>query len=282
MRKRGALALTIIAGAAVFLVVLALYLPASWFASALPPQLRCNELGGSIWHGECLGLQYQGAALGDATWNLAPTSALSGRLAGDLDLRGSALTARADLDTNFSGRRRIPQCGAARGPGSRAAAATAGPATRHVHRQSRTTRARAWAGAARGHGRRRIARSAAGRRAAHGSRLIPGDLRRQTGAGRRAGRKAARPGWPLHRGWHAAADGAERLPGAGLHHGPHRRSRAPGARDHARRHARCVGPQYLLFRRFLTRISTSRQALSSGKYRPARTGSGPSSRARCA
>jgi type II secretion system (T2SS) protein N len=103
MRRRGALALTIIAGLAVFLVVLVLYLPASWFASALPPQLRCNELGGSIWHGECLGLQFQGAAIGDATWNLAPASALTGRLAGDLDLRGSALTARADLDTNFSG-----------------------------------------------------------------------------------------------------------------------------------------------------------------------------------
>lgn len=103
MRKRGALLLTVIAGVAVFLVVLALYLPASWFSSALPPQLRCNELGGSIWHGECLGLQYQGAVLGDATWNLAPTRALTGRLAGDVDLRGRALNARADLDTNFSG-----------------------------------------------------------------------------------------------------------------------------------------------------------------------------------
>jgi hypothetical protein len=101
--RRGTLLLTIIAGLAVFLVVLALYLPASWFASSLPPQLRCNELGGSIWHGECLGLAYQGARLGDATWNFAPTSALRGRLAGDVDLRGSAITARADLDTNFSG-----------------------------------------------------------------------------------------------------------------------------------------------------------------------------------
>jgi hypothetical protein len=101
--RRGTLILTIVAGLAVFLVVLALYLPASWFASALPPQVRCNELGGSIWHGECLGLAYQGATLGDATWNLAPTRALRGRLAGDVDLRGSAITARADLDTNFSG-----------------------------------------------------------------------------------------------------------------------------------------------------------------------------------
>lgn len=101
--RRGTLILTVIAGFAVFLMVLALYLPASWFASALPPQLRCNELGGSIWHGECLGLAYQGAPLGDATWNLAPTRALGGRLAGDIDLRGSAITARTDLDTNFSG-----------------------------------------------------------------------------------------------------------------------------------------------------------------------------------
>jgi type II secretion system (T2SS) protein N len=101
--KRPALLLTVIAGLAVFLVVLALYLPASWFASALPPQARCAELGGSIWHGECLGLGYQGTTLGDATWNLAPGSALRGRLAGDVEVRGGALEARADVDTRFTG-----------------------------------------------------------------------------------------------------------------------------------------------------------------------------------
>lgn len=101
--KRSSLVLTIIAGLAVFLVVLVLYLPASWISSALPPGVRCNELGGSVWHGECLGLQYQGATLGDATWNLAPSSAFTGRLSGDVDVRGAALNARADLDTNFSG-----------------------------------------------------------------------------------------------------------------------------------------------------------------------------------
>ena len=101
--KRGTLLLTLIAGFAVFLVVLVLYLPASWFASALPPQIRCNEIGGSVWHGECLGLQWQGAALGDATWNLAPGRALTGSLSGDIELRGTAVTLRSDLDTNFSG-----------------------------------------------------------------------------------------------------------------------------------------------------------------------------------
>lgn len=101
--KRSTLLLTVFAGVAVFLVVLALYLPASWFASALPPQLHCKELGGSIWHGECLGLEYRGTGLGDATWNLATARALTGRLIGDVDLRGKAITARADLDTSFSG-----------------------------------------------------------------------------------------------------------------------------------------------------------------------------------
>ena len=101
--KRGTLLLTLIAGLAVFLVVLVLYLPASWLASALPPQIRCNEIGGSVWHGECLGLQWQGAALGDATWNLAPGRALTGSLSGDIELRGTAVNLRTDLDTNFSG-----------------------------------------------------------------------------------------------------------------------------------------------------------------------------------
>ena len=101
--RRGALVLTIIAGLAVFLVVLGLYMPASWFASMLPPQVHCKELGGSIWQGECLGLAVQGSSIGDATWNLAPTRAISGRLTGDVQVRGAALDARADLDTSFAG-----------------------------------------------------------------------------------------------------------------------------------------------------------------------------------
>lgn len=100
--KRGTLILTVIAGALVFLGVLVLYLPARWFASMLPAQVGCTELGGSVWHGECLGLSHQGARLGDATWNLEPLRALTGRLVGDIDVRG-ALTVRADLDLGADG-----------------------------------------------------------------------------------------------------------------------------------------------------------------------------------
>ena len=101
--KRGTLLLTVFAGVAVFLVILALYLPASWFASALPPQAKCADLGGSVWHGECLGLLVENSKLGDTTWNLAPGAALGGKLRGDVDIRGGALSARADIDLSLGG-----------------------------------------------------------------------------------------------------------------------------------------------------------------------------------
>jgi hypothetical protein len=101
--KRRTLVLTVIAGLVVFLGVLALYLPASWLASLLPPQVRCAEIGGSIWQGECLGLAFQNTRLGDATWNLEPSRAVTGRLTGDVELLGNTQTLKADLDLAFDG-----------------------------------------------------------------------------------------------------------------------------------------------------------------------------------
>ena len=101
--KRGSLLLTIVAGCAVFLVVLVLYLPAAWFSAALPPQAHCADLGGSIWHGECLGLRVDQDKIGDATWNFETGGALRGRLRGDVEVHGTALTAQAQLDTSLRG-----------------------------------------------------------------------------------------------------------------------------------------------------------------------------------
>jgi hypothetical protein len=101
--KRRRLVLTIIAGLLVFIGVLAFYLPASWAAGALPPQVTCAELGGSVWSGECLGLKFNGGDLGDASWNLAPLSALGGRLTGDVEVNGGELKAHTRLDLRFNG-----------------------------------------------------------------------------------------------------------------------------------------------------------------------------------
>jgi len=101
--KRSTLVLMCVAVLLVFLGILVLYLPASWFSSALPATAKCSELGGSIWHGECLGLEVQGNRLGDATWNFASGKAFTGRVDGDVDVRGDALQARADLDIGLKG-----------------------------------------------------------------------------------------------------------------------------------------------------------------------------------
>lgn len=101
--KRSTLVLMCLAGLLVFLGVLVLYLPASWFAGLLPAQSKCSELGGSIWNGECIGLEVQGNRLGDATWNFASGKAFTGRVNGDVTVSGKALAARADLDIGLSG-----------------------------------------------------------------------------------------------------------------------------------------------------------------------------------
>ena len=97
------LLLTLIAGTAMFLVVLVLYLPAAWLRGLLPAQWQCADIGGSVWQGECLQLRVAGSPLGDASWNLSAGSAFTGKLAGNVDVEGSAISVRADIDTSFSG-----------------------------------------------------------------------------------------------------------------------------------------------------------------------------------
>jgi hypothetical protein len=102
--KRSRVALLAVALVFVFIAVIVAYLPASWVVLKLPANLplRCTDVGGSIWEGECLGLNSGDKRLGDATWNISRLGVLRSRIAGDVDLRG-ALTARADLDLDFSG-----------------------------------------------------------------------------------------------------------------------------------------------------------------------------------
>jgi hypothetical protein len=101
--RRGTLVLTLLAGILVFLAVLVRYLPASWFSGYLPAQVHCDELGGSVWNGECLGLVADGQKLGDATWNIELLGVFKGRLIGDVALSGTPIVARTDFDSSFGG-----------------------------------------------------------------------------------------------------------------------------------------------------------------------------------
>jgi hypothetical protein len=97
-------ALLVVAIVLVFAAVVVAYLPASWVVARLPStvSVRCTDVGGSVWEGECLGVVYQGMRVGDATWNVGRLAALRGRAIGDFDLRGS-MNLRANFDMSFAG-----------------------------------------------------------------------------------------------------------------------------------------------------------------------------------
>jgi hypothetical protein len=83
-------------GLAGFLAILVVRLPAAWFAGQLPGQIRCEGLGGTVWHGDCDGMSIdQGlpnrAPLGiDALqWTLHPAAMLRGRVSADDNFTGS-------------------------------------------------------------------------------------------------------------------------------------------------------------------------------------------------
>ena len=281
--KRGTLLLTVIAGLAVFLVILVLYLPASWLASALPPQVRCKEIGGSVWHGECLGLQWQGAKLGDATWNLAPGRALTGSLSGDIELRGTAVNLRSELDTNFSGVGELRNLNARLVLDPALVAPLSARSARHRHGRISSAlelaegpAPRALQGTIQLHDFRQVG----GRPMELGSYQLTFD------GGAPA--NGAAVGTLRDLGGPFAVNGTVTLtpPNAWLVQGYITGRTAEAERMCAKsRSAPSPIPPGAASSalKVLTRpTSTSRQAASNGKYRPARTGSGPSSRARWA
>jgi len=78
--------------AAAFLVILIAQFPASWCRRALPADVQCRQLDGSLWSGRCDGLKAQQLALGNLTWHLHPLGLLRARLVADVQLiQGSAM-----------------------------------------------------------------------------------------------------------------------------------------------------------------------------------------------
>jgi general secretion pathway protein N len=99
MKRALVLALLALLG---FLVILLSRLPASWAAGALPKDITCGALDGSIWSGGCAGLTVQGQAVGDLLWTLHPAALLTGKLAAHVLLTNSPATASADIEARSS------------------------------------------------------------------------------------------------------------------------------------------------------------------------------------
>ena len=72
--------------AAAFLLVLIAQFPARWCRALLPANIRCQQLSGTLWHGQCDALTIGANSQGEANWQLHPLALLRGQLNADLDL----------------------------------------------------------------------------------------------------------------------------------------------------------------------------------------------------
>jgi hypothetical protein len=85
---------TLLAAGLVFLLTLIVRFPAPWLKPLLPRGVACGGLSGTLWAGECLGLQVNGTPTGDLDWTLRGLPLLRAELAGAfaLDQPGEVVT----------------------------------------------------------------------------------------------------------------------------------------------------------------------------------------------
>jgi hypothetical protein len=99
----------ILLGLVAFVMALLVVFPAAWIRSALPPQLSCAALSGSIWQGQCSGLTYTQPGqpplrLDSVGWKLHALALLRGQAQALITLSGADLAARAELTLRSGGR----------------------------------------------------------------------------------------------------------------------------------------------------------------------------------
>jgi general secretion pathway protein N len=96
LKRRLAITLAVLIA---FLAVILAQFPARWAAAALPGGITCRDLAGTLWQGNCSGLDAYGTAVGDLDWTLHPAGALLGRLDLDLalDAGGQSIHGRVQL-----------------------------------------------------------------------------------------------------------------------------------------------------------------------------------------
>jgi len=69
---------------ALFVVTLAIRLPARWVAGLLPGDVECSAATGTVWNGQCASLRAGALQLADIGWRLHPLLLLRGALVADL------------------------------------------------------------------------------------------------------------------------------------------------------------------------------------------------------
>ena len=92
----------VLLGLVAFLLALLVVLPASWVSSLLPTELQCASWRGSIWRGQCAGLQWNGGGelqkIDLLRWKLHPLALFGLSIRADVQLRGELGVASGRLE----------------------------------------------------------------------------------------------------------------------------------------------------------------------------------------
>ena len=92
-----------VAALVAFLLVLLAQFPARWAALALPREVKCELMAGTLWRGSCSALSVRGRPFGDLTWQLHPLALLGAALSADFSLAQGALEAKGSVQLRLSG-----------------------------------------------------------------------------------------------------------------------------------------------------------------------------------
>lgn len=88
-----------------FAVILLARFPAAWAVGALPHELSCDAVDGTVWNGACSGLMLRHQQLiGDLIWQLRPARLLAGRLAAHVELAQAGDFLHGDVELAPDGR----------------------------------------------------------------------------------------------------------------------------------------------------------------------------------
>lgn len=94
----------IVLAIAAFLIILIAEFPAGWCRWALPADISCHQIEGTVWSGGCDGLRVQQLPLGDLSWHLHPLGLLRARVDADVGMLQGSTSLRGTLTAGWGGR----------------------------------------------------------------------------------------------------------------------------------------------------------------------------------
>ena len=92
------------AGLVAFLLIVVTQIPASMAAHWLPANLQVGSLGGTLWHGEALGVHAQAFDIERVEWRLRPLSLFAGRFSASIAATNGADLITGEVTVDRSGR----------------------------------------------------------------------------------------------------------------------------------------------------------------------------------